>query len=373
MKIFKKKEKELYWNPKDIDETNAVYRIVIGKRSNGKSFGTVRKAIDAFLEEGLPSAYLRRYEEEIRPKNIGDLLAPHYEYISKKTKGKYNTVTYRTNHFVLAYQEDGEIKYKDDKPIIYTRALNTALKYKGQDVGQLAYIIFDEFLTRDLYLKDEFVIFANMISTLVRDREIKAIYMLGNTVTRYCPYWEEMLLTHVNEQEQGSIEIYTYNNDKLTVAVEYCADTENTKNIEHYYAFDSPQLEMITSGSFEEAKYPHICELDWNLSEETFVYKFLVDFNGYKTVGEIHRNKDDIVLCFHAIGNSNYKWSGKDIVFTTERLISPLWQNSFGKGDTPVHKLIRQLIREDRLYFSNNSVGERVLTFIKYCKTQGTF
>ena len=135
MKIFKKKEKELYWNPKDIDETNAVYRVVIGKRSNGKSFGTVRKAIDAFLEEGLPSAYLRRYEEEIRPKNIGDLLAPHYEYISKKTKGKYNTVTYRTNHFVLAYQEDGEIKYKDDKPIIYTRALNTALKYKGQDVG----------------------------------------------------------------------------------------------------------------------------------------------------------------------------------------------------------------------------------------------
>ena len=82
---------------------------------------------------------------------------------------------------------------------------------------------------------------------------------------------------------------------------------------------------MITSGSFEEAKYPHICELDWNLSEETFVYKFLVDFNGYKTVGEIQRNKDDIVLCFHAIGNSNYKWSGKDIVFTTERLISPLW------------------------------------------------
>ena len=74
MKIFKKKEKELYWNPKDIDETNAVYRVVIGKRSNGKSYGTIRKAIDAFLEEGLPSAYLRRYEEEIRPKNIGDLL-----------------------------------------------------------------------------------------------------------------------------------------------------------------------------------------------------------------------------------------------------------------------------------------------------------
>lgn len=373
MKIFKKKEKELYWSPKDIDSTNATYRVVIGKRSNGKSYGTLRKAIDDFLETGTPSAYLRRFEEEIRPKNIGDLLAPHYDYISKKTKGKFNTAVYRTNHFILAFQEEGKIMYKDDKPIIYTRALNTALKFKGQDVGQLAYIIFDEFLTRDLYLKDEFVTFANMISTLVRDREIKAIYMLGNTVTRYSPYWDEMGLTHINEQEQGTIELYSYNNEKLKVAVEYCADSENTKDIEFYYAFDTPQLEMITSGSFEEAKYPHICELDWNLSEETFVYKFLVDFNGYKTVGEIHRNKDDIVLCFHAIGNSNYKWSGKDIVFTTERLISPLWQNSFGKGDTPVHKLIRQLIREDRLYFSNNTVGERVLTFIKYCKTQGTF
>lgn len=180
-------------------------------------------------------------------------------------------------------------------------------------------------LTRDLYLKDEFVIFANMVSTLVRDREIKAIYMLGNTVTRYCPYWDEMMLTHINEQEQGTIEVYSYNNKKLKVAVEYCADTENTKDIEYVYAFDSPQLQMITSGSFEEAKYPHICELDWSLSEYTFIYKFLIDFNHHKTVGEIHREKNEIVLIFHDIGNSNYKWNEKDLVYTTERLISPLW------------------------------------------------
>ena len=34
IKIFKKKEKELYWSPREIDKTNAIYRAVIGQRSN---------------------------------------------------------------------------------------------------------------------------------------------------------------------------------------------------------------------------------------------------------------------------------------------------------------------------------------------------
>ena len=54
-------------------------------------------------------------------------------------------------------------------------------------------------MTRDIYLKDEFAIFANIISSLVRDREIKCIYMLANTVNKYCPYFEDMGLYHVAE------------------------------------------------------------------------------------------------------------------------------------------------------------------------------
>lgn len=368
IKLFKKKEKELYWSSKEIDETNAVYRMVIGQRSNGKTYGTMKKVIEAYFNEGLPSAYLRRYAEEIRPKYASELLSPHKDLIVKLSKGKYNTCVYRNNQFVPAYQEEGEVKYKADSPILFTASLNTWNTMKGEDRGQLAYIIFDEFMTRDLYLKDEFATFANAISSLVRDREIKAIYMLANTVNKYSPYFSNMGLFHIDEQEQGSIELYTYNNEKLTVAVEYCAAADATKNIEHYYAFDNPQLDMITNGGWEEARYKRISKLEFEANKETIVLKFLVDFNNQKTVGEIHRYQDMIILFFHDIGNSNYKWTNRDIIFTDKDCYSPLHQNSFQFGGTPAHQWIKKLLVEDKVYYDCNSTGEKINNFLKYSK-----
>lgn len=366
IKIFKKKDKELYWSPKEIDETNAVYRMVIGQRSNGKTYGTMRKVIEAYFNEGLPSAYLRRYAEEIRPKYTSELLSPHKELIVKLSKGKYNTCVYRNNQFVPAYQEDGEVKYKADKPILFTASLNTWNTMKGEDRGQLAYIIYDEFMTRDLYLKDEFATFANAISSLVRDREIKAIYMLANTVNKYCPYFEDMGLFHVGEQEQGSIEVYTYNNEKLTVAVEYCAAAEATKDIEHYYAFDNPQLDMITEGGWEEARYKRISKMEFDCNKDSIIFKFLIDFNKKKVVGEVHRDGIRVIILFHDIGNSNYKWTERDIIFTDKDCYSPLHQNSFKFGNTPAHQIIRQILSEDKVYYDNNSTGEVVNNFKKF-------
>ena len=334
----------------------------------GKTYGTMKKVVEAYFDEGLPSGYIRRYAEEIRPKYISELLSPHYKLIEKLSKGKYNSCTYRNNMFIPCYvdKETGKIETKADKPILYTVALNTWNTTKGEDRGQLAYIVFDEFMTRDIYLKDEFAIFANIISSLVRDREIKCIYMLANTVNKYCPYFEDMGLYHVAEQEQGSIEVYTYNNEKLTVAVEYCAAAEATKEVEKYYAFDNPQLDMITSGGWEEARYKRISKMEFEANKETIVFKFLIDFNKKKVVGEVHRSQDMIILFFHDIGNSNYKWTSRDIIFTDQDCYSPLHQNSFKFGSTPAHQIIRQLLSEDKCYYDNNSTGEIVNNFKKY-------
>src|SRR5690606_4040116 len=90
-------------------------------------------------------------------------------------------------------------------------------------------IFFDEFITKHLYLNDEFILFMNTISTIVRQRTNVTIYMCGNTVDKYCPYFKEMGLNHVHKMEQGTIDVYRYGNSKLTVAVEYCASTKRKK------------------------------------------------------------------------------------------------------------------------------------------------
>jgi hypothetical protein len=196
-------------------------------------------------------------------------------------------------------------------------------------------------MTRDLYLQDEFATFANVISSVVRDREVNCIYMLANTVNKYSPYFEEMGLDHVNEQEQGTIEIYSYNNEKLTVAVEYCAAATATKNIEHYYAFDNPQLDMIKNGNWEESNYKRLTKLDKCTDGKTVIQKFLIRFNHKEIIGEIRQEGINLILYFHWKGNSNYNFTDTDFIFTDEDCISPYHQNSFGGGTTRVHQIIR--------------------------------
>ena len=85
--LFKKKKNiETHYSSKDIDETNALYRVIIGMRSNGKTYNYLTKVIDAFFEENLPSAYIRRYSEEIKTRNLSSLFNPFMEEIKKRSK-----------------------------------------------------------------------------------------------------------------------------------------------------------------------------------------------------------------------------------------------------------------------------------------------
>ena len=53
-------------------------------------------------------------------------------------------------------------------------------------------ILFDEFITKGMYLTDEFMAFMNTLSTIIRQRDNVKIFMCGNTVNKFNPYFEEM-------------------------------------------------------------------------------------------------------------------------------------------------------------------------------------
>lgn len=368
MKLFARKQKEQYYSTTEIDRTKATYRVIFGQRSNGKTYSTIKKVIEEYLKTGIPSAYIRRYSEEIRRKFIEELLTPHIDTIKKLSKGKYNTVEYVSNAFYLAYHdpENPRNRYHDEKPLLYTVALNTWNTTKGQDRGFLKYIIFDEFMTRQMYLFNEFPTFANCLSSLIRDRDGTIVYMLANSVNKYAPYIKEMGLHHMLAQEQGTIELYTYNNKKLTVAVEYCAQSENTKDIEYYYAFDNPSLDMITTGAWETDNYRHINLLEWDLTELTERVRIYVEFGQNKVVGEIHTHGAEWVIFFHDMGSSNKTLTERDIVYTDKPITSMYHSNDLFNGLTGVHKCVAMLMRTNHDYYSNNTIGEIINNFKKY-------
>ena len=239
-----------YYDISGIDALNAVYNLIYGKRSNGKTYSVCRKIVDGYLDEGLPSALIRRLDEMIKPKNISELFNPHIDYIIDKTEGKYNAIEYRANAFYLCCYQDGVLILRDKKPFCRTYAINTAETTKGQDAGEVKYILFDEFITRQFYLTNEFVLYQNLLSSIIRDRATAKIYMVANTVSKYCPYFREMGLTRMRDQKQGTIDLYTMGATNTKIAVEY-ADApgglahvleclkDAGVNVEYIYAFTS--------------------------------------------------------------------------------------------------------------------------------------
>jgi len=323
-----------------------------------------------YFKNGKPSAYVRRYAEELKGVNLSTLLNPHIKLIKKLSKNKYNDVDFKTGSFWLVYRDqDGKVVERSLLPVLYTAALSTWERGKGADRGEINYFIFDEFLTRSKYLVDEFAKFANCHSSFVRNRTGVVTYMLANTVNTESPYWEEMGLTEIEKLKPGYIQLYEYNNEKLTVAVERALHATSKQNVEAYYAFDNPRLDMIKTGEWEQDSYAHL-EKGWSITKENTKAVFFVLFNNTLIRGNIiyDKRENSLFLYFHRNGNGRM-FNERDIVFMNHPTTSIYHYHQF--GDRPYsnkcEKLfytIRWCIASDKVYYSSNSVGEVVRNFI---------
>lgn len=363
-------EKMQYYDRTKIDETGASYRLIIGQRSNGKTYSVLKTIIENYLLEGKRSAYIRRYAEEITPKNLQLLFGQDSlrQLIVSLSGEKWNDTFYRANCFYFCYKnpESGEMVAKDTVPFCITRAVNTWETTKGQDAGVIHLICYDEFMTRSGYLSDEFVSFCNLLSSIIRDRTDVVVYMLANCVNKYCPYFVEMGLGDADKLEKGEIRVYTYPNSSLKVAVEYCGEVEATKKTaSKFFAFQNSQIAMITHGEWEIKQYPRA---PYPLYEEDILKRFYIKFGDQLICGEIIVRSPDIFIFFRR--------QTKDIEIDE---LTPYYSNDFTTSkfhvrflnDCPsaAHTLIRDLIRKNAMCFADNEVGEIIRNWLQ--ETQG--
>lgn len=327
--------------------------MIMGQRSNGKTYWWCDEALNRYEKTEEGSAYIRRYDSEIKAENISTLFEPHD--ISKITKGKWNGTEYKKHAFTLVWRnEDGIIEKRDTKPFCNTYALNTWEASKGADRGVVTWICFDEFMTRRRYLSNEFVIFQNILSSIIRDRANALVFMLANTVNKYCPYFKEMGLTRVDMMKPGDIDLYTFGNSGLSVAVEMCTESKTTKEVSKYYAFDNPQLEMITKGSWEIASYPH---LDMSVTKEMIQFKFYILFNRQLVCGDVIVTGDYLFILYH-MHTGNHVPDNNDVMYLPVHDGAMMHAVTLNERKTRLHEIVAQLISEGREFYSDNSVGE---------------
>ena len=253
---------------------NARYYYILGGRSTGKTYPTIQNAIeDAIKGRGL-FAYVRRHKESLQESLMTTLFRVHDDFVKKITKGEWNRVAfYRRRIWLERWELDDEGNYKkvarNPTPIGTTCCLSTWETEKGGDFGYIEgikNIILDEALSKaGQYLKDEWSIFQNVISTLVRDRwefDTK-IWLLANPISKWAnPYFRNMGITKKLIENFGITEI-KYPNEKGGTAMsavfaylgsDLGAVSENSNKVhETFFAFEysKGKSKSITHGFWE--------------------------------------------------------------------------------------------------------------------------
>lgn len=364
-----KQAKQIYYSIMKLLKTNARYKIVFGERSNGKTFQILLHGFKKHLKNGSQMAILRRWKEDFRGKRAQTYFdnlvcdGEGHNHIKELTEGKYETVIYNAGKWFLANYDKELQKYiSAPDPFAFAFALSDMEHEKGNSYPFVRTIFFDEFMTRGVYLPDEFILFMNTISTIVRGRDDVEIFMAANTVSQFCPYFDEMGLKHVRQMKQGDIDIYKYGETGLTVAVEYADSPSKNKASDVYFAFDNPKLKMITNGAWEIDIYPH---LQSSYTQAEIRFSYFIKFEEHILQADIVIRKNEAFTFIHK-KTTPIKYDDQDIIFTTE---ADQRNNYMGRLTKPVTKTGKKILfffANNKVFYSTNEVGEIMSHYLNW-------
>lgn len=346
------------------------YKICFGERSNGKTFQILLHAVKKHVKTGGQLAVLRRWQEDFKGKRAAtyfDSLVCDGEgknRIKELTKGKYDRVYYYGAKWYLAYfDEENKKVIPAPDPFAFAFSISNMEHEKGNSYPYVTTIFYDEFMTRGVYLPDEFVLFMNSISTIVRARDNVEIFMAANTVSLHgCPYFKEMGLTHVEKMKKGDIDIYNYGDSGLKVAVEYCDSPNIFKPSDVYFAFDNPKLKLITQGAWEFDIYPHLQD---KYEQKDIVFIYFIKYEDHILQCDIVI-KDNQAFTFIHNKTTPIKNEDKDIVFTTE---ADQKNNFFGRLTKPANKAGKKILyffANNKVFYQSNEIGEIVNRYLNW-------
>ena len=281
-----------WYNLKNILEHEGQYYVILGERSNGKSYALNKYMIDRFFEYGEEFAYVKRFEEDIKRKYMNEVFTPLQDYIREKYD---HEIKFYQGKF-LVYPCDTEGKLSECRTIGTAFSIANVNRTKGTSYPNITTILFEEFMSVDCsYLPDELNLFLNLVSTIVRYRTNVKVFMLANTISKFSPYLSALGLK-AHRLKKGEIVDRIYS-DKKGFKTKFIVErTENVnvfdnssnKNKVVYNIFGNSGVgKMITSGEFETHAYPR--QIDLFCFEEN-------RFTGCKIIGS--KYKTSLVLKF---------------------------------------------------------------------------
>ena len=275
--------------------------------------------------------------------------------IQKLTNGKYNCISLYRKELFLSVTDPQTFKIKRYEKIGYVIPLSIEQNYAGASFLDVDDIIFEEFMSRDVYLSDEPNKLMNLYATVDRKRLTTRLWLVGNTISRVCPYLEEWgLQKMIAKQKQDSILIKEIadideKNPPIKIALEYCLNTGNTSGT------IGTNAKMINSGAWETKPQPHLPK---SYSEYKTIYRFGFQYQSFRFLAEylVDSNKSTPIWF---IKPYNKEFDKNIIVISDEIKVSIFWQRDVYNLSIPNENLKKLFLtfKENNIFYADDMTG----------------
>lgn len=234
-----------WWDIRPINNTKADIRIVIGQRSNGKSYGVLRYFLQENKRTDRTFVYVRRWKDDVKPALVQHLFDPLADEIEKIYGVGFSVYYYRSCFYLV--DDNG----KKVKTIGYVIDISTSHHTKSVPYVDVKYVLLDEFTPMsgtERPLANELEKWENILSTVLRTKSDAVIFLISNTTSKFSPYYVHYGFD-INKCEQGTITTKEFPIDDgvLRIALEYCAYSEQIGKKSSKYTTSK----MIKSGQWE--------------------------------------------------------------------------------------------------------------------------
>lgn len=340
---------------------------IAGGKGNGKTYGIILYYLKQRLENGRVLRYLRRYRESISPKALQSLCKPQRQNLINLTGGRFNDFQYFQNRFWLVRRDDsGKIVEKDRQPFMICSALNSVEANTGADEGECSAVFYDEFLSREKEIADEFYNLMIFYSNCTRNRIYYCpLILVGNTVTR-----DSSLITNFGVDmynlKKGEITVVKNSKKEPVIVFEYCDEVEVMKEAgdAFYSRFENDRIKMIYKGDWTTGAYPYLAKQERDNSRIPVRLKIvlrdkiamLFEFHLYndRMYGYVCRYDDDSIQVQATLINKIQVFKDKHIF------------NYLPSGG--IFRQFTRLVYTKNVYFESLQTGEYFRDFLKNCR-----
>lgn len=354
-----KKPTKAYYSINNILSINAQYNILLGERSNGKSYAVKKHCVEEAYNNDKTFILLRRYGVEVKPSVVGTYFddCP----IQEISKGKCTQINIMRGEIWACNYDDAKNKVIKEKFLGWVRDLSSESHNKSAVFKNCYNIIFEEFVSSDLYLNNEPLLLQSFISTVFRRREGR-VWLIGNTISRVNPYYTAWQLTNLKNQKQGTIETYRMITDEIDeetgekinvlIAVEFCEHSNHTAS----KMFFGQASKMTTSGAWETQTYPHL-PIDKDLDDYYVNHRIIFHYSegNFKFEMLFLTEKDGDGFCWYIRPKTTSIKEGTRVI-TDLFSSNPLYTNSFRGLNSKEDRLLK-VLKEGKICFSDNLTG----------------